>query len=298
MRVGLRIALEAVALATVFGIGWSSGREKRNTDVPFRAELRLPPSAGAETSCLDRHAMEANRNLVEQVGEYRKRSETARQDAEASERRAAAVMSAPPSVLVPPPDEWARMARERTVRLRQPCASWASNSSHHVLRANGSRSIDVTSSYTRTRTTTAGLSDAEVESLDEAYTRAQSKTWLAMKTVCERSDVYRDLLAEAADDIEDRQRIDLCTSALLDTSEIGVRNAIRNVATLRAARATIDRTTSDEERVVFVVSQASAVLYDAMVATLGSEKARRAIDNGVLCVDETVVDLRDPPPEQ
>jgi hypothetical protein len=265
--------------------------------MPLRAELRPPQSTGTETSCLDRRAMEANANLVAQVGEYRKRSEAARHDFEASEKRAAALLSAPPAALVPPPEEWARMAREGTIRLRQPCASWRSGSSHHVVGARRQHTTRFSVPNMRTRTETAGLSDAELEALEEAYGRTHAKTWLAMKAVCERSDAYRDLLAESESEVDDRERVGLCTSALLDPSELLVRNAIRTVATLRAADARIDRTTSDEERVGFVISRASTVLYDEMVATLGREKARRAIENAVLCIAETVVDLRDPMPD-
>ena len=47
----------------------------------------------------------------------------------------------------------------------------------------------------------------------------------------------------------------------------------------------------------FALTDAPAVLFDEMVRALGREKAMRAIDNGVYCVDEMLYDLHDPEPD-
>jgi hypothetical protein len=69
-----------------------------------------------------------------------------------------------------------------------------------------------------------------------------------------------------------------------------------HVAELRAAGAGIERTSGVAQRVMFAVTSGPTALFDEMVKALGREKATRAIDNGVLCLDETLYDFRPPAP--
>ena len=61
----------------------------------------------------------------------------------------------------------------------------------------------------------------------------------------------------------------------------------------RLTTAEQDRATNDEQRVAFALTGATVTLFDEMVRALGREKALRAVDNGVLCLEETFFDLHE-----
>jgi hypothetical protein len=272
-----RRVCEVLALSAVFGAGWTaSGLAPRprtaHADVSAHADAKVPASGDA---CLDRHAMAANANLVEQVSDYRKRLALTRDRADTAEAAAAAIANAPPTSLVASRDEWIRMAREGVVRVRLPCVPGDGEKSYRGL---------------------SGVSDEEVDVLGEAYERARAKTWAAIRSACEANPIFRGVAKEREHDdtFDDDLRIRSCRDAILDLSEAGVRAAMRSVTQLRIVGADIERTTSDEQRVFFALTNASRVLYDEMVTRLGREKAWRAIDNGVSCVEEMTYFVQEP----
>lgn len=288
-----------LVVAAFFYAGWATAEAKARSLL-----VRVDDEAGGAgvsadgPTCVDRSAMDANANLVEQVGDLRRRFERAREDALAATLAVEASRAASPSHVVPTREEWARMGRDGTIRMRLPCTAWDGTGTYSVSSATGEEH-DGAAPGGGLRTRVAGLSDAELEAVSEAYARALSKTWAAMRDACEANAAYRASLAEleSRDTPPPAVRMALCTSAALDMQDDGARRAVAYVAQLRAAGVGIDRATSDEQRVGFALSNASATLYEEVAHALGRERATRALDNGVGCFDETVFDVHDPPAE-
>jgi hypothetical protein len=286
------------ALAAVFGVGWAVGRVGTPRSLAHAETAATPaPSARAEPeSCTDRLAMEANANLVGQVQEYKGLADRARQRATEAELRAAKTATTVPARLVIPREEWARMAREGTIRVQLPCASWDAPRRYGV-RKPGSAGIGSGTAArfeTGQRAAASGLLPEELETLADAYRRAHARTWTAMKPACEANDTFRETMAENGDDeMSDEARIEHCRNIVLDVDEVAPRVALTHVAELRAAGASIERASTDEQRIAFALTGATSVLYEEMTRAVGQEKAVRAIDHGVFCLAETMYDLRD-----
>ncbi|HVH43029.1 MAG TPA: hypothetical protein VM925_11820 [Labilithrix sp.] len=303
MTVRQRHAFEVLVLGAAFGVGWAAAGMSGRRDTA-RADLAVGASTGASSAlddaCIDRHAMAANANLVEQVGDYRRRLDVANEQAAGTHDAARSLANEPPRRLVPPRDEWARMARDGTIRVRVPCSRWDADGSFTVVGADGAAGTEAAGSGAGGRMAVAGLSAEELEALGATYERAHAKTWAAMRSTCEGSVAFRAYIDEHEQDAEltDERRVAYCASSFLDMREPPVRRAIGYVAQLRASGAGIERAKSDEQRVAFALSNASTDLYREMVTTLGRDKATRAIENGVGCIEETVYDLREPPAEE
>jgi hypothetical protein len=292
-----RPVCEVLALGIVFSSGWTLAR-LRGAPLPATAEAAAIAErpADGEATCRDPQAMAANANLVEQVGEYRKRFELAREQTSAAVRSQEALTNAPPVRFVPTRDQWARMARDATVHVRMPCSQWNASASYSVVRGDGSRTIDVDGARSLERTKIAGLSDAELDLLAETYGRATAKVWAAMQASCERNPTYRENMAEHEADASASARIDTCARTELDTGEASANVALVEVAAIHAAGGGIERTRNDTQRIAFALTNASKTLYEEMVHSLGRNNATRAIEGGIGCLDETVYDFRQPPP--
>ena len=299
MRVLRRPALTVVAAAVAFLGGWACARTEGPE--PARADAASggarPTHAEEPEACTDRLAMEANANLVEQIRAYRTRLDLAEARSQEAERKLASVADAPPARVVTTREEWARMAAQRTIRLRVPCARWNTGQSYTVRRVGrhglgirrASRSFE-----TGSRADAAGLSPEELETLEGVYDRTHKRTWAAMRSACEASAAYREAVASREPggvDLTDRERVEHCRS-LVDPDDPSTRAALVRVAELHAASAGIDRASTDEQRIVFALTRGPADLFEEMSRTFGREKATRAVDNGVVCVDETLFDLR------
>jgi hypothetical protein len=115
-----------------------------------------------------------------------------------------------------------------------------------------------------------------------------------MRASCEASPEYRESIGsgEADEEPTARDRINACRGSLLDVSTYGVPAALAGAAELRAAGASRERATGTEERVAFALSESPALLEEEMTRAFGREKMLRAVDNGLLCFDEAVYDLR------
>lgn len=146
------------------------------------------------------------------------------------------------------------------------------------------------------RTSASGLTDVELEALDEAYERTTAKTWTAIRAACEGDTKYSELLQRYShgDEAPPRLRVAVCSRVLLPMDQLEARRALAYVTDLRAAGAGISRARSDQQRAIFALTTASATLFDELTVTIGRERAIRAIDNGVGCIDETVYDVHDP----
>lgn len=242
--------------------------------------------------------MEANANLVGQLQDMRTRLARAEAQAKDAENKLAENVTAPPSRVAPAKDEWARMAHEGVVRVRMPCAQWNANGRFTMLHVGMGRGQGVVERSGRSRRAeAAGLTTEEQETLEEVYPRAHSRTWASIRSTCERNDGFRDAMAEADSDMDDQGRIALCRAQVLGAGEETTRRAMLRVAELRAAGASIDRASGDEERVFFALTLASSVLFDEMTKSLGRDKAKNAVELGASCTDETVFDLRTAPSE-
>lgn len=301
MTVLRRRALTLVALAATFGGGWTAGRGSNahasRPDVSAIDPALAPGAGGPAPSCTDPLAMEANANLVGQVHDYRGRLAAAEQRAKSAERERARAAEVPPARLVTSPAEWARMAREGTIHVRVPC-SRPEDGGHFMVRRprQGGMGVGraIRNGEMRSRAELAGLSPQELETLGEAYGRAHTRTWAAMRSACEANESFREAMEarDQDDPLTDEQRIDHCRVRVLDVDDPSTRAALTRVAELHAAGAGIERTANDEQRVAFALANAPAALFAEMVGTLGREKTTRAIDAGILCLHETVFDLR------
>jgi hypothetical protein len=298
MTVTPRRLASFVALGAVFLAGWGAARANAKPVVPQRDALT--PSARAAEACTDHLAMEANANLVGQVQDYKRQLTFALDRATDAEQRAMTVANAPPARIVSSREEWGRMARDRSIRVKAPCETWSSTPRFSTRKQGSGFSVGTRIGRSRMesnqRAALAGISAEELETLGEAYQRVHARTWAAMRSTCEAQPAFREWIAsheDEVDDLTDMRRIEICRSTSLDVNDPNTRPALLHMAELRATGQGGERAASDEERIAFAVTNAPAVLFDEMVKTLGREKAIRAIDNGIVCVDETAYDLRE-----
>jgi hypothetical protein len=298
------LRLAPLAFAAVFGAGLGAGALAGGALArrPTASAHAAAAAAGPDTSCVDRAAMEANANLVDQLRDYRGRLTQADESARDEAGKLARAEDRSGAPLVPRREEWARMARQGTVRLRTPCRSWAADHRAVIARRGGGRTETTQRGDLADRATLAGLSDAELESLDEVYARVNATLWSRIRSLCEANEAYRELdAAGAADreapDREPSEQIATCELAIADADDAGGRAALLRVAEVRAAAAPAERVSGADGRVLHALAGAPALLHDEMVRTLGREKTAQALDHGVFCVDEVVYDLREPPPE-
>lgn len=285
-----------LALGVVFAAGWggavlASQRPARAAEP--HAEVKEAPADVA--ACTDPSAMDANANLVAQLHDYKTRLAAAEGRREEAESKVAQLSAAAQVKHIASTDEWARMSREGTLRLKVPCSSWdgyGSFAAKRIRRGAGSSGGRDRRFEREQRAEMAGLSAEEREALPDVYRRAHARTWSAMRSACEASADFRDAMREVADPT-DQSRIDTCRRYLLNLHDGDSRAAMGRVTELRAARGGIDRATTDVERVTFVLTDAAQTLDEEMVKAFGREKATRAADNGVTCFDETIYSLRE-----
>lgn len=287
-----------LTLGVVFAAGWGGAMlvpQKPARAAETRADTAEPGPPPVVAACTDPAAMEANANLVAQVRDYKTKlalAEGRRDDAEA---KVGQLSAAARLKHVTSTDEWARMSREGTLRLKLPCDTWDGNGNFAARRANrglmtgGSRSRGA---ERRQRAEMAGLSEQERDALPEIYERAHARTWAAIRSICEASSDFRDAMKEVEEPTVDL-RIHICRSQMLNVHGVENRTAMARVLELRAARAGIDRATNDIERVTFALTEAPQTLDEELVKAFGREKATRAADNGVTCFDETIYALRE-----
>lgn len=292
----MRPVFVAILVCSAFATGWTSARWRGRERA--RAELPPPNAAGisagsGEDACVDRNAMAANANLVDQIGDYRRRFESARDTADSAARAVQALARAPSSRLAPTRADWARMARDERIRLRVPCARWDDAASYEVSSADSS-TLDRADSPHATLAAAAGLSEAEIEAVGQAYDRALAKTWSSMRESCEASADFRAQLGSVVGERTPAMLVSLCQRAMLDMGNPSARRALGHVAELRAAGGGIERATTDEQRAAYALTTASAALYDELVSTLGRETAMRVADHDVGCVNDSVYDLHAP----
>ena len=283
------VALVSAAIALAFGVGWvaSSVARGRIVAVPSASAAEAKESKEPkEVACIDRAAMEANANLVAQLSEARREKSAADERMRDAETKLAAVASAraTPRAAGGDRDEWARMARDGRVRLRTPCTSWSSGRAfgrigvgrRSFLSSGGAHEL-------RERARAAGLEDGELETLEQAYTRAHARTWTEMRAACEEGKFFKEAIEESGP-TSDADKIGICQASLLP-NEPGPRAAMRRMAEARAA-GTASPGRSAEERVSFALGRSVEVLFEEMTNALGREKAERALDYGVLCTNE------------
>lgn len=310
--------------ALLFVAGWASSTlTNRFGNAHAKPSMAEPDRGGPAGACVDDDAMRANANLVGQLHDVRGRLTRASEIEQlvATKQGTKSDRTDIHASLSTPNAAWARMADEKTLRLRTPCSSWSGIGRFGII--NGQRiapSVVMSTSEKQRRASVAGLSAAELTALNDAYARTHARTWASIKSTCEANEAYRKDLqdvidarnAEPESDVDrdgpvraptpppeppdDELRISLCRGALLDMTTDTSRVAVTRVAELRAAGAGIDRASTDAERVLHALTTSSDHLYDEMVKTLGKELATRALDNGVLCTHETVYDARGPAP--
>lgn len=265
--------LRYAALPVAFAIGWAAHRP---AVVPRAEAIAALPVAAAGTGCVDTAAMKANENLVAQLQDQRRAALAATESARDAQGRLARANEARrvPAAVAPARDEWARMARTKRVRLRTPCASWdaGGRGRAHELRR---------------RAADAGLGEGELDALAAAYEAAHARTWKAMRAACEEGPLFAQAIAESAPS-SDGDRVAICQASLLP-DEDGARGAVQRVAESRAAGKGVPGA-SPEERVAWAIGESTEVLFDEMKRALGEETALRAIDEGVICTEERVVD--------
>jgi len=280
-----------LTLGVVFAGGW--GGALLQSKPPARAAE--PPVESVAAACTDPSAMEANANLVAQVHDYRTRLSLAEGRRDEAESKVVQLSAAAQTKHLASSDEWARMSREQTLRLKLPCANWDGYGGFSVRRprrgaaSGGGRDRRFERNQ---RAEMAELSSEERDTLTDVYRRAHARTWAAMRTACEADSDYRDSMKDL-EEPNDGTRIEMCRSYLLNVHDVAHRTAIARVTELRAARGGMERATGEIERVTFVLTDAAQTLDEEMVKAFGREKATRIADNGVTCFDETIYSLRE-----
>jgi hypothetical protein len=279
----LRAAPFALLLFAGGGIlGWRVGRSHADTARP-----EAPGVGAAAATCIDPAAMEANANLVGQVRDFNERLGLAQAAARDGKAKPAVAGEGSPEQLAVANDEWSRMAREGTFRVRVPCASWDSSASFETLSPDFGAASSQSLENAR-RADAAGLSPEELGALEGVYRQVNARTWRRMQGVCETNDEYRKAAKKLPPDATDYDRAAMCRSSVLSMSDDASVRAMKNAAELRAAGAPIGRTKGEVERVFFAATESTGDLYSEMERVLGRDKARRAIDYGVVCLDESI----------
>jgi hypothetical protein len=275
-----------------FAVGWGSralAQPSAPAPPPVAAHAAEPTASG----CIDPAAMAANANLVVEVRAAERRAAAASGQASEAEGRAAAARADATRRFATSRDEWSRMAREGTIRVKIPCASWNSRGHLEVQRVSGSRTIGMSSrGWPTVYAESAGFSREELDTLGEVYERVQERTWEAMRPTCESDPAYREALVSSEGEATARAKIDACRGSFLDLSTYGVPAGLAAGVELRAAGDSRERATGATERLFFALSEAPAFLDEEMTRAFGREKALSAVDNGVACFDEVVYDLR------
>ncbi len=286
-----RVGWTVVALA-LFGSGWAAGRLGRPGLARASETVGAPTSPAPADSVIDPIALQANANLVGQLGECRRDLGAARTQTTEAERRATEAANALPAQIVTPREEWSRMASGGTVRLRVPCASYDSN---------GISDLDG-------RAKVVGLSPEELEALAGAYRKTHERTWRSIRATCEGEATFSARVKSvqerarrrrgAAFELGEAQLVDLCRPLVLEPDETTTRSTWSEVAQLRGAGRGSERARDDRERFAFALTESERVLLDEMVRAVGREKALRAVDHGILCLQETTYETRPPPEPQ
>ncbi|MFO0676102.1 MAG: hypothetical protein U0169_06190 [Polyangiaceae bacterium] len=270
---------------------WAARSEGEHGNA-LRSSTLGSPSADA------RSLLAANANLVDQVREANERATAAEARRLEAEGALARSEARAPGSLVASKDEWTAAVKDERIRVRTPCPTQRSSvqfASMEPTRRSGSVSHrgDLAG-----RARAAGISDAELATLDEVYVRVHRKTWAKMATDCPVMPDAR-LESDGDDDARTRvlttdvERIRNCQGVLLSPDRLDVKDAIRNVAELRARGAGFDRAKTAEARILYALSQSGEVLFEELKATFGREKAARIADYGIVCLDETVYSARE-----
>lgn len=291
MRPASRYVIGALGAIAMFAVGRASRSERAPTSV----DTSPARGAGDTPTCIDRPTLAANANLVDQVTDYRRRVDRVREEVANAAKAGNADASSLRGRLLGSPDDWRRMARDRTIRVRVPCDTWSSGGTFSISRAGHPAGITVAASMASERAEASGLSEAELQALGEAYDRARARTWTEMRPTCEKNDAYRKLLAERDEKtaLDDAFRVSTCLAATLDVEDPAARSALQEVAALRARGAGSERAGSDVERIAFALTNATGRLAEEMIHSLGVDAATRALDHGIVCFEETVYDLRE-----
>ncbi len=256
--------------------------------VPRRTPAPAPAAApAAETSCIDRHAMEANAALagdaVDCHGALARVRAEARSATEAAALRARSATSLAESLGMSS-DDWANAAQTGAVVLRSPCRSFRHRPTTEVFRPNRRTMGGISAAADKsTRAEAAGLTPEELSAFDDAYRRAHERTWAKMKASCEA-------LVEEKEDGEEElsvaDRIAQCRRTALGAAD---RSSVARVAELRAARRPPSRAEAPIDAVLLAVAESTEELARTLTDALGREKAARAVTYGVACVDEAIL---------
>lgn len=250
-----------------------------------------PPVEGPARACVDDDAMRANANLVRQLHEASARLrelEGAKAELEASEKARASRVASPFSV---PQSEWTRMARAKMIHVRTPCLSWDARGRSVSRTPTGTRiSMGGGPSGAPQRAELAGLDAAELSTLEDAYKRAHARTWEKVKRAC------ADALGDDASERADGWKVARCAGVKIRPSSDDAKRAIQAVAELRAAGRGSAEARTDEERILAAVAESGDVLMDELTKAMGRDRASRASEYGLLCVDETTYWAEAPKP--
>jgi hypothetical protein len=293
----LRVAGRTVLIGAaplLFAVGGSAG-----VRAPAAPRVSVEPARApsAVSACVDADAMAANESLVGQIREANARLRSAEERGRELTAALAARARAAPQAIEPAREEWSSMARARTLRVRTPCARLGAAPGFWVTTPYGGRGHGSShrGGSLPGRAEAARLSEEELEALASSYGRAHERTWATMKGACAAAGV-RLPDDENEREAEDHERIRACKARLIQPAVEEVRVAAVRVAELRAAGATVARTRSERERVLFALTESASVLFEEMTRSLGREKAARAVDYGVLCLDETIYVLSETSP--
>lgn len=268
------------------------------TGLASRGVATAALTAEGAGSCADPAAMAANRNLVDQIHEI---------DARLGAALAASPRTPDPAVskeraggLSPSAAEWARMAREGTVRVVVPCAGQDGAPSLET-HAAGTTSLETGrgAGSVEARAKAAGLDDREIEALGEAYAVAHARTWAKMKDAC--AALAREGPRPEPEDgrepppapEDDYARIGACRGLVSDEAD-----AVLYVAKLRAAGAPPERARSPRDRALLAYAESAEELARAMAERVGRDKAALAMSFGAVCLDELMFDTREPAPSE
>jgi hypothetical protein len=286
----------AFGLAFVGGWGWGArARSVRPANVP-------PPSEPATGACVDAAAMAANGRLAAELHDVQDRLATAERSSREREPKSAPSATATLPSLGIAANEWSRMAREGILRIRTPCSNWDEMDHFETRSPSGGSATGGYSSGRglglQRRAEAAGLSREELEALTDVYHRTQSRIWKKIESACGAL-VTQDESGSSTDDAApatDEARIAACASAISPGDETTHR-AMGRVAELHAAGASEARAEGPQERVLFALTESTQTLSEEMVHVLGREKAARALDYGIVCIDEMIYSSHPEAPE-
>jgi hypothetical protein len=274
--------LRLAAVPALFALGWLTATVQRGRPAAAAEVGAVAQAPAPSVACVDDDAMQANANLVRQLAELNARAQRLEGDVVTAETRAR-VQQAPPPPLSVPSAEWTRMREAKMLRLRTPCGSWDGRPRVSLRTPTHTRmSIGGHGGLVSMRAESAGLAPEELTAVEDAYKRAHARTWGKMRAAC--TDVVYSR-SEAPDN--DAERLATCANRKLRVRAQETQRAMDRVAELRAAGASVERATTDEERILGALAESSDALAEELVHALGREKAARAVDYGIVCLDET-----------